>query len=100
MVKIFYRNGRIPLHVACTQGNATIVKKLIEKNVSNEGSDGKDLTAVDSLSCTPLQIACLHNRVDVVRYLTQDITQQLPSFNVWESVNYSTDQQGLIFHFS
>ena len=95
--RLFYRKGRIPLHVACKQGNTAIVKELIKKNVTNQGSDGKDLTAVDSLSCTPLQIACLHNRVDVVKYLTQDITQQLPSFNVWESVNYSTDQQGQIF---
>ncbi|KAL5264637.1 hypothetical protein ACHWQZ_G005652 [Mnemiopsis leidyi] len=93
---LWARNGkdRIPLHEACTQGNATIVKELVQKNVSNQGSDGEDLTAVDLFSCTPLQIACLHNRVEVVRYLTQGIIKQLPSFNVLESVNYSTDRQG------
>ena len=94
---LLYRKDRIPLHEACTQGNATIVKELVQKNVSNQGSDGEDLTAVDLFSCTPLQIACLHNRVEVVRYLTQGITKQLPSFNVLESVNYSTDQQGQIY---
>ena len=52
------------------------------------------MTAVDAQSRTALQIACLYNKVDVVKYLTQEVTELVTSFNVKDAVNYSTDEHG------
>lgn len=90
------RNGknRMPLHVACTQNNENIVRELIRKSASDQGSvkAREDLAAADAQGRTPLQIACQHNKASVVKYLTQEVTTFLPDLNVKESVNHPNGQ--------
>ena len=72
------------------------MKELVRKSAWDRGSEKAkdDLAAIDACHRTPLQIACLHNKVNVVRYLTQEVQQLLLSFNVEESVNYSSKENG------
>ena len=86
----------MPLHVACTQDNENIVKELVRRNALDQGSRRAkdDLAAIDAYFNTPLQIACLHNKVRVVRYLTQEVGELVPCLDVQDSVNYSADELG------
>ncbi|XP_063694250.1 ankyrin repeat, PH and SEC7 domain containing protein secG-like [Bolinopsis microptera] len=52
------------------------------------------MAAVDAFSRNPLQIACLNNNVNVVKYLTDRVKELLPFLDMEKFVNYSTGEHG------
>ncbi|RZC39913.1 Ankyrin repeat domain containing protein [Asbolus verrucosus] len=57
-------NPKTPLHYAARNGSIKIVKALVEA--------GSDVNATNGKNCTPLQVALLKNRHEVVEYLVEN----------------------------
>lgn len=55
------RNGKTPLHIACTMGDTEVTQWLVKK--------GADVNAVDSTGRTPLHEACQKGDLEMVKWL-------------------------------
>lgn len=66
--------GRTPLHLACSKGHLSIVKRLVEEALKSRSSEGFIrfiLNDRDNGDHTPLHYACESGSSDIVQYLLE-----------------------------
>jgi len=75
-------DGDLPIHVAIKNGKCKMVEELCNY--------GSNTTAKNHYNFTPLQLACIYNEYEIVRYLLDDAYVEYSEQDVYSVLNQTT----------